>query len=67
MQILILIFLANPVKAEIENYIKAKTSFGEIPNLNEILELIETLESNVANRPTSDLMITLICSSNKGK
>ena len=57
-QIQILNFVTNPVKAEIENYVKAKTSFGENPTLNEILELIETLESNAANRPTSDLMIT---------
>ena len=56
-QILILNFVTTPVRSEIENYVKAKTSFGDNPTLNEILELIETLESNRENRPSTDLMI----------
>ena len=57
-QILILNFVTAPVRAEIENFVKAKSSFGDNPSLDEILDLIETLESNRENRPSTDLMIT---------
>ena len=55
---MILNFVTAPVRSEIENFVKAKSSFGDNPSLNEILELIETLESNRENRPSTDLMIT---------
>ena len=44
-------------RSEIKNYVKTKTSFGDNPTLNEILELKETLESNRENGPSTDLMI----------